>query len=143
MRGDTKQPQPPSNAAQLSAAVKTHCSDKGYAVDGPKTDKYGYLNFEVSLPRSAAVLRILMNDEVFALSFPACYHWTEFAQYPEDGLKALAAVLAFVDAYADPRTREVEVKRSCAGRRLELEPCNGAVLRRRGWSKGPPVAPES
>ena len=84
-----------------------------------------------------------MNGEVFALSFPAGYHWTEFAQSPQDGLEALAAVLAFVDAYADPRTCEVEVKRRLRPPRLELQVSNGAVLRARGWSKGPPDAPEN
>ena len=138
-----KQPQPRSSAAQLSAAVTTHCSGKGYAVDGPETDKYGYLNFEVSLPGHPAKVRLSLNGEVFALSFPTGYNWTEYAQYPEDELEALAAALAFLDAYADARTREVEVKRRLRPPRLELHVSNGAVLRRRGWSKGPPDLPES
>jgi len=45
-----KHPQHPPDAAQLSAAVTRHCGDKGYVVDGPETDKHGYLNFEVSIP---------------------------------------------------------------------------------------------
>jgi hypothetical protein len=45
-----KQPQPPPNDAQLSAEVTRHCADKGYIVDGPKTDKDGYINFDVSIP---------------------------------------------------------------------------------------------
>jgi hypothetical protein len=137
-----KQPQPPPNAGQLSSALKKHCSDNGYAVEGPEADKHGYLNFEVSLPGSA-VVRISLNGEVFISSFPGGYQWTEFAQYPQDGSDTLADVLAFLDAYADPRTREVEVKRRLRPPRLELRVSNGAVLRRRGWSKGPPDSPRS
>ncbi len=138
---DTTQREPPPRAGQLSSELKKHCSDKGYAVDGPERDKDGYLNFEVSLRSPAVIVRISLNGEVFALSFPGGYHWTEFAQYPEDGSEALADVLAFVDAYADPRTREVEVKRRLRSARLELRVSNGAVLRGRGWSKGPPDTP--
>jgi hypothetical protein len=45
--------------------------------------------------------------------------------------------LAFLDAYAHPATKEVEAKRRLRRTRLELRVSNGAVLRRRGWSKGP------
>jgi hypothetical protein len=137
-----KHPQPPSDAAQLSAVVTTHCVDTGYVVDGPETDKHGYLNFEVSIPGRGSGVSISLNGEVFTLSFPAGYSWTEFAQAPEDRPEALADVLAFLDAYADPATGEVEVKRRLRRPRLELHVRNGAVLRRRGWSKGPPDTPE-
>jgi len=137
-----KPPQPPSNAAQLATVVAKHCVDKGYVVDAPETDKRGYLNFEVSIPGRGSGVRISLNGEVFNLSFPAGYGWTEFAQYPQDTPEVLAAFLAFLDAYADPATREVEVKRRLRRPRLELHVRNGAVLRRRGWSKGPPDTPE-
>jgi hypothetical protein len=137
-----KQPQPPYNYAQLSAVVTRHCVEKGYVVDGPDTDKHGCLCFEVSISGRDSGVRISLNGEVFTLSFPAGYSWTEFAQYPEDTPEVLTDVLAFLDAYADPATREVEVKRRLRRSRFELHVRNGAVLRRRGWSSGPPDAPE-
>ncbi|AXG12099.1 hypothetical protein [Intrasporangium calvum] len=136
-----KKPQPPSDAAQLSAVVTTHCADKGYAVAGPETDKYGYLNFQVTTADQGARTGISFNGEVFILSFPAGYGWTEFAQTPEERPEALATVLSFLDAYADPATREVEVKRRLRRPRLELHVSNGAVLRRRGLSRGPLETP--
>lgn len=78
-----KHPQPPPDAAQLSAAVTSHCVDNGYVVDGPETDKHGYLNFEVLIPGRGSGVHISLNGEVFILSFPAGYSWTEFAQYPK------------------------------------------------------------
>ena len=138
LEGHMKQPQPPSNAAQLSAAVTRHCADQGYAVVGPATDKHGYLTFQVSIPGQGSPAGIALNGEVFCLTFPAGYGWTEYAQTPADTAETLADVLAFLDAYADPATREVEVKRRLRRTRLELHMSNGAVLRRRGWSSGPP-----
>jgi hypothetical protein len=132
-----KQPQPPSNAVQLSAVVTKHCADNSYGVVGPETDKYGYLNFEVSRASQSSRVRISFNGEVIILSFPGGYSWTEFAQGSDDMPEVLADALAFLDAYAHPATREVEVKRRLRRPRLELRVSNGAVLRLRGWSKGP------
>jgi hypothetical protein len=115
-----------------------HCADKGFVVVGPETDRRGYLNFQVSIPGQGSTAGISFNGEVFQLTFPAGYHWTEFAQTPDDTVEILADVLAFLDAYADPATREVAVKRRLRRPRLELHVSNGAVLRRRGWSNGPP-----
>lgn len=119
-----------------------HCAANGYALDAPETDKYGYLNVRVNLPGSGDTdgpsVRLSLNGEVFALSFPEGYHWTEYSYAPEDGSEAMAEVLAFVDAFADPRTHEVEVSRRLRRPRTELRVSNGAVLRRRGWSSGPP-----
>ncbi len=86
------------------------------------------------------MVRISLNGEVFHLSFPGGYRWTEFAQTPDDTSETVAVVLAFLDAYADPATQEVEVVRPLRRARFELPVANGAVLRRRGWSSGRPDA---
>ena len=138
--------QPPAHVAHLWPALVQHCTAKGYVLDAPKTDEHGYLNVRVTLPRSgdsdSSWVGLSLNGEVFALSFPDGYHWTEFSYAPEDGSEAMADVLSFVDAYADPRTREVEVSRRLRRPRTELHLSNGAVLRRRGWSSGPPEPPD-
>jgi hypothetical protein len=136
-----KQPQPPSNAAQLSVVVTEHCADKGYGVLGPEADQHGYLNFQVSVPARASTAGISFNGEVFTLTFPEGYCWTEFAQFPDDMSDVLRGLLTFLDAYADPSTVEVEVRRRLGRSRLELHVSNGAVLRKRGWSSGPPDTP--
>lgn len=135
-------PQPLPGTAHLSALVTKHCSAKGYALVGPETDKDGYLNFEVSTAAHGSRTHLSFNGEVFNLTFPGGYGWGQFAQYPEDMSEALTDALAFLDAYADPETREVEVNRRLRRPRLELHVSNGAVLRRRGWSKGPPQSRE-
>lgn len=132
-----KQRQPPTNAAQLSAVVTKHCTEKGYGVAGPETDSHGYLTFRVAIPGGGSEVVISFDGEVFDLSFPGGFTWAEFAMTPDDQPDTLADVLAFLDAYADPETKAVEVKRRLGRPRRELHVSNGAVLRRRGWSKGP------
>ena len=126
-----KRPQAPTNAAELSAVVTEHCAAKGYGVSGPETDKHGYLNFEVSIPGRDPSVGISFNSEVFILSFPEGYGWTE-AGRSDDGPEMLKNVLGLVDAYTDPATREVEVKRPLRRPWIELRLRDGAVLRRRG-----------
>ena len=112
--------------------------EKGYGVTGLGIDKHGYLDFRVSLPGRDSEVVISFNGEVFLLNFRDGYHWSEFAMAPEEETDALADLLAFLDAYAHPATKEVEVKRRLRRTRLELHVSNGAVLSRHGWSKGPP-----
>ena len=131
-----KKAQPPTNAAQLSAVLTRHCAEQGYGVAGPETDNHGYLTFRVALPGGGSEVVISFNGEVFELSFPGGFTWAEFAMAPDDQPDTLADVLAFLDAYADPGTKALEVKRRLRRPRRELHVSNGAVLRRRGWSKG-------
>ena len=97
-----------------------------------------YLDFRVSLPGRDPEVVISFNGEVFLLNFRDGYHWSEFAMAPEEETDALADLLAVLDTYAHPATKEVEVKRRLRRTRLELHVSNGAVLSRHGWSKGPP-----
>ena len=74
--------------------------------------------------------------------FPGGYTWPEFGYTDEEAQEAFQDQLAFLDAYADPATNEVEVKRPLRRARLELRVSNGAVLRGHWWSEGPdPVEP--
>lgn len=137
-----KQPQPLANAAELSARLIRHCGKKGYGVTGLGVDKHGYLDFRVSLPGRDPEVGISFNGEVFLLDLPGGYTWPEFGYTDEEAQEAFRDQLAFLDAYADPATEEVEVRRRLRRARLELHVSNGAVLRRHGWSEGPdPVEP--
>ncbi|MFP5334657.1 MAG: hypothetical protein ACLGIV_05020 [Actinomycetes bacterium] len=44
--------------------VAKHCANKGYVLDGPKTDKHGYLDFEVSIANPEARVGLSFNGEV-------------------------------------------------------------------------------
>jgi hypothetical protein len=79
-----KQPQPPANAAKLSARLLRHCGEKGYGVTGPVIDKHGYFDFRVSLPGRDSEVVISFNGEVFLMQFQDGYHWSEFAMAPEE-----------------------------------------------------------
>ncbi len=82
-------------------------------------------------------MRLAFNGECFSLSSPGGYRRTEFAYRDEDWEGALRDQLGLLDAYTDPSTAEVGVKRRFRRDRLELRVSNGAVLRRRGWSRRP------
>lgn len=121
-------------AAQLSAVVAEHCADRGYVVAGPVTARDGCLEFEVWVAGRdtvhGAAVRLALNGELFRLSFPEGYVWADFAMHSDEVGEVLRDVLAFLDAYADPATREVEVRRRLRGPRRELHVSNGTVLRR-------------
>ena len=122
---------------QLGAEVERHCLRRGYRVEDTGT-KHGYRSFSIDVPGKDAAARLTFNGEVFLLSFPGGYSWAEFAYHDEDRDDALSDLLRFLDAYADPDTREVQTRRRLRPRRRELQVSNGAVLRARGGSKGPP-----
>lgn len=91
----------------------------------------------MSVPGREGEAKLSFNGEVFLLDLPGGYTWAQFGYTDEDAQEALRNQLALLEAYADPRTREVEVARSLRRPRTELRLSNGAVLRRRGWSRGP------
>ena len=98
--------------------------------------------FLVSIPGREGEAKLSFNGEVFLLDFPGGYTWPEFGYTDEEAQEAFQDQLAFLDAYADPATEEVEVKRPLRRARLDLHVSNGAVLRRHWWSEGPdPVEP--
>lgn len=132
-----KHPQLPNNAPQLTAALKRYCAQMGYVAGDPAT-RDGYVVVRVSIPNRHAEAVVSFNGELFTLDLPGGYSWTEFAMQGDDEVQVLEDLLAFLDAYDDPLSREVAVGRWLRGPRLELHLSNGAVLRRRGWNKGPP-----
>ena len=83
-------------------------------------------------------VQLSLNGEVFALSFPGGYSWAEYLYENKDRAEVLMDLLPFLDAYASPDTCEVTVSRRLLPDRRELHVSNGAVLRARGWSSGPP-----
>jgi hypothetical protein len=130
-------PEQPDLVAELAAQVEGHGRLRGYKVTSLGTDEHGYVVFQVSVPARDDV-RLSLNGETFLLNLPGDYTWAEFSESADEGLEVLADQLAMLDAYADPRTSEVEVPRRFGrGLRKELHLSNGAVLRRRGWSRGP------
>jgi hypothetical protein len=74
---------------------------------------------------------------MFELTFPGNFVWTEVGASEGDGREVLAEVLDSVDAYVHPSTKYVETARFLRAPEVELRLSNGAILRHRGWSKGP------
>lgn len=131
-------PEQPVLVAELAGKVESHGRLRGYKVTSLGTDEDGYVAFQVSLPARATDVRLFFNGETFLLNLPGNYTWAQFSGSPEESSEVLADQLAMLDAYADPRTSEVEVPRRFGlGPRNELRLSNGAVLRRHGWSQGP------
>ena len=120
----------------LAELVERHRLDRGYRAEDTGM-KDGYRSFSIDVPGKDAAVRLAFNGEVFLLSFPGGYSWAEFAYRDEDRDEALSDLLRFLDAYADPGTQEVTVRRRLRPHRRELHVSNGAVLRARGWCKGP------
>jgi hypothetical protein len=131
-------PEQPVLVAGLAAQVERHGRLRGYQVTSLGADEDGHVVFQVSLPARADDVRLSLNGETFLLNLLGDYTWAEFSESAEESSEVLADQLAMLDAYADPRTSEVEVPRRFGrGPRKELRLSNGAVLRRHGWSRGP------
>ena len=128
----------PKLLAELADLIEGHGRLRGYQVTSAGTDEHGYVVFQVSVPTRAEDVRLSLNGETFLLDLPGGYTWAEFNEVADEGPEVLADQLAMLDAYADPGTSEVQVQRRFGrGLRKELHLSNGAVLRRRGWSRGP------
>jgi hypothetical protein len=135
--GNAPRPEPPVQLAQLAAQVERYGEIRGYGVQSLGADDGGYLVFLMSIPGRDGEAKLSFNGEVFLLDLPGGYTWPEFGYTDEEAQEAFRDQLALLSAYADPATKEVEVKRRLRRARLELHVSNGAVLRRHGWSKGP------
>ena len=122
---------------RLHALTVSHLQAGGYRVLESVT-KDGWRAERIEVPGRSDVVSLSVNGEVFALSFPGGYSWAEYAYEDEDRTEALMDLLRFLDAYASPATRELTVPRRLRADRRELRVSNGAVLRARGWSSGPP-----
>ena len=133
--------QPPPGAGYVAAQLAELGTEKGYDVAGPEPDKHGWPYFHVMVPGRERSVVLSFSGEVFTLRFPGGYDWMEFAQRDDDVPDVLATVVDFLRAYADPASHEV-VMGGPFRRRSELRLANGAVLRRGGWSAGPPDRPQ-
>lgn len=122
---------------QLDVLSASYLEAGGYRSLGSVT-KDGRRTQRIEVPGSGGVVTLSLNGEVFALSFPDGYSWAEYAYEVEDRAEAPMDLLRFLDAYASPDTCEVTVSRRVLPDRRELRVSNGAVLRARGWSSGPP-----
>lgn len=123
---------------RLDALALSHIEAAGYEIEG-STAKAGWCTHLIHVPEKDGVVRLSVSLEVFALSFPGGYSWAEFAYEDPDREEALSDLLSFLDAYASPDTAEARVPRRLFPDRKELRISNGAVLRSRGWSSGPPA----
>lgn len=121
---------------RLDAVALSHLTNAGFEVMESAT-KDRRRTYVVAVPEKQGVVRLSVDGEVFALSFPGGYSWAEFAYEDEDRQEALNDLLRFLDAYASPDTHEVTVPRRLLPDRKELRVSNGAVLHTRGWSSGP------
>ncbi len=122
----------------LDRLVEAHCAAGHHAVEDRRLDRDGYRVMTVRVHRTGARVRLTYNGEVFSLSLPGGYDWTEFAYHAAEREDALSDLLGFLDAYADPGTHEVVVRRRFRKDRSELRVANGAVLRTRGWTPARP-----
>ena len=121
----------------LDMSTKQHCAARGYTVEGWSLEPDGHRIAILRVPHQDGTVRFAYDGEVFSLSFPGGYSWAEFAYHDEDREDALLELLRFLDAYAAPDTHEVFLPRRVGRGRRELRVSNGAVLRQRGWSRGP------
>lgn len=122
---------------RLKALALRHLEAGGYRVLETETED-GYRTLRTGVPGKDGVVDLSFDGEVFTLSFPGGYSWAEYAYEDEEREGALEVLLHFLDAYASPDSREFTVSRRLRPDRQELRVSNGAVLRARGWSSGPP-----
>jgi hypothetical protein len=122
---------------RLSGLVVRHCREHGYRLVDSVDSEDGYRRFSIAIPGGDAHVRLTFNGEVFMLSFPGGYSWTEYAYCDDDRAEAVEDQLRFLDAFFAAGTHEVVLPRRLRPDRRELHVSNGAVLSVRGWSKGP------
>lgn len=118
----------PEGLRAMTGLVVDHCLSADYALAPTAFDDSERLTFKVTVPGDRMV-RFELDGEMFQLFFPGGYTWAECGHTDEDAKAALVAVLEALDAYADPGSREVQVKRFLRPSRRELHLSNGASLR--------------
>lgn len=119
----------------LAQIVAAYGHDRRYPVMREQRD--GRLEFRIQVPAKGVAV-LTLDGEVFTLSFPGGYRWGDFAQDSDEAQEVLREILTFVDSYGDAATLEVDAPRKLRRARRELRLSNGAVLRAKGWSMGPP-----
>lgn len=93
----------------LDRVAEQHCVSRGYVVETRSLESDGYRRMTVRVNGGGEAVRVTYNGEIFSLSFPGGYGWTEFAYDDVDREEALMDLLRFLDAYADSGTHEVLV----------------------------------
>ena len=121
----------PSWDATLGEVIREHCRERNYQVSAGMKDRFGYQTWEIHVPNREGPVELSLNGEVFLLTFPGGFTWPDFAQDPEDASEAVHDQLRLLDAYADPATRTLSVKRALRRPRTELHlsvaPCFGVA----------------
>jgi hypothetical protein len=125
----------PPQYTVFADTVRDHCEARGYGAAGGESDRFGYRNWGIEVPNRRGRVGLSINGEVFLLDFPGGFTWPEFGYSQEEADEALADQLRLVDAYADPATRVISVKRILRPRRTELHISDGTVLWRRGGKR--------
>lgn len=126
--------EPPQYTA-FANTVRDHCEARGYGATGGESDRFGYRNWDIEVPNRQGRVRFSINGEGFLLDFPGGFTWPEFGYSEKEADEALADQLRLLDAYADPATRVISVKRILRPRRKELHISDGTVLWRRGGKR--------
>lgn len=125
------------DVSDLLDRIADHCRFRGYrfiVLDSEGIDAH----VSVRLGPGSNPVTVMTDGVVSRLIFPGGYSWTEFSYEEEDLTVALGDLFKFLDAYMDSATHEMSVRRRwLPGRRRELRVSNGAILRVRGFSKGP------
>jgi hypothetical protein len=122
----------------LAEGAAAYCLERGFRIT--REDRDGRLVFHVKAP-AKGIVELTTDGEVFTVTFPGGYRWDGFAENFDEALDVLRELLAFIDSYNDSATVEIMATRKWRPR-PELRMSNGAVLRAKGWSKGPPANQE-
>lgn len=119
-------------SADYAAAVGEHCRQRGYQVSDGGRNRFGYRTWQIDVHNGEEPASLSLNGEVFLLDFPGGFTWPEFGYTPAEGGGVLQDQLALLDAYADPATLVVSVRRALRGSRTELHLADGTRLWRGG-----------
>jgi hypothetical protein len=122
----------PPGHARFTVAVREHCRKRGYRVDDGVRDRFGYRTWTIEVPHRPGPVQLSLNAETVLLTFPGGFTWPEFGYTPAQANEALEDQLRLLDAYADPATRTVSVRRALRSPRTELHLSDGTVLWRHG-----------
>lgn len=114
--------------APLVAVVKEHCFKRGYRLRDRTPDRPGDMAWTIEVPSREGQVDLALSGDLFELTFPGGYLWIEFAYEPEDEREALDEQLRILDAFADPATTIVTIKRALRRPRTELHLSDGTRM---------------
>jgi hypothetical protein len=70
----TRGSEPPWYAG-FTVAVREHCRQRGYRVDGGFRDRFGYRTWNIEVPNRAGQVQLSLNGETVLLAFPGGFTW--------------------------------------------------------------------